>query len=278
MSVAIDVFPKRPLALAKVPGRAIRRVLLLLLAILLALPALYWGNITLQRSQLQQDLRARGVRADEVIDLKGDCYSRRNRYSGIDRPIDCWLAMTYRLRTEHGGAVLTTDVHLDGAMPIFTPAAFYDPLNPTRAMLKPEMDRSLGWDETYGPALLLLPSLITLLVFFLTARRGLARAARDPKPIIVPIEKMIRQPGRLYIHIRVPGSDKIRVDSFANPLVPLLVRPPPGAPPDQPWTLALLGSNGRGYALDDQLSALDLTPVERARVLEEVRIEARGLA
>lgn len=267
MADVLHVFPRRPLELASDKCRTRGRILLLAVAALLTLPALYWGNISWQRAQLQQDLRARGLLAAEVLDLDGDCYSRRNRYSGTERPIDCWLQITYRLRPEEGGSVRTAPAHLDGRMPLFTPPAYYDPADPGRVMLKPEMDRTLGWDETFGPFLLLVIPAIVLAIFFFTARRGLAKAARDPKPLIVPIEKMIRQGNKLYTHSRPPGAARPFVDSFVAPAAPLLVPPPGGSPPDQQWGLALLSPTGRSYLLDDRLACLELSDHERAAVL-----------
>jgi len=260
----VDVFPRRPLALAEVPGRARNRLLLLLLAALLVLPSLYWGNIAWQRHQLRQDLRARGVPVAEAIDLDGDCYSRRSRANGRDTPIDCWLQLRYR--AEAGGEIRTADVHLDGGMPIFTPPAVYDPQDPGRVMLKPELDRDTDWDEALGPILLLLLPLGVLTVWFFGGRRGLAKAAADPHPLIVPIEQVNPQPGRVYIRTRPLGAARASVDSFVPPAKPLLVRPPAGSPPEQQWVLALQGAK-RVYALDDRLALLDLTEAERSAVL-----------
>jgi len=268
MADIVNRFPRRPIRLAKDRKRATNRLLLLAAAALLALPGLYWGNIAWQRHQLQQDLRARGVPADEVLGAEGDCLSRRSRYSGAERPIDCWLTLTYRLRPEEGGGVKTAPAHLDGRMPIFTPPAYYDPADPDRVMLKPEMDRTLGWDETFGPLFLLVMPAIVLAIFFFTSRRGLAKAARDPKPAIVPIEKVVRQPGKIYVHSRPPGAARPFVDTFVAPDQPLLVRPPAGSQPEQQWALALTAPNGRTYLLDSQLSTLELTNEERAAVLE----------
>jgi hypothetical protein len=271
MADIVDLFPRRPIRLAKDKQRTARRLLLLAAALLLALPAFYWGDIAWQRRQLQQDLRARGVQADAVLDAQGDCTARRSRLSGAERPIDCWLTITYRLRPQEGGAVRTAQAHLDGRMPIFTPPAYYDPADPDRVMLKPEMDRSLGWDETLGPLFLLIIPAIVLAIFFLTSRRGLAQAAKDPRPAIVPIEKMIRQGNKLYLHTRPPGAERPSVDSFAAPAAPLLAPPPPGAPPGDQWVLALISPKGRAYALDDKLAWLDLTEIERAALLGVAR-------
>jgi len=267
MASVLDAFPRRPLRLAPDRKRRTNRILLLVVAALLALPSLYWGNIGWQRARLQQDLRARGVRAAEVLNAEGDCYSRRSRVSGAERPIDCWLTLTYRLRKEEGGGVRTAPAHLDGPMPIFTPAAYYDPADPDRVMLQPEMERTLGWDEMLGPVLLLLIPATVLAIFFFTSRRGLAKSAREPRPVIVPIEKVIRQPGKMYVHNRPAGAHRPFVDTFVEPATPLLVRPPAGAPPDQHWALALQSPKGRAYVLDSQLAQLDLTDAERAAVL-----------
>ncbi|HMG48383.1 MAG TPA: hypothetical protein VK614_13100 [Allosphingosinicella sp.] len=202
---------------------------------------------------------------------RGHCTARRSRLSGTERPIDCWFDLTYRLRPEEGGALRKAQVHLEGGAPIFTPPAIYDPQDPARVMLEPELERDMTWSEWLGPLFLLLLPAATLLVFFATARRGLAKAARNPDPLVVPIEKVIRQPGRLYLHTRAPGAPKPAVDSFPVPLVPLQVPPPPGAPPEQQWVLALKAPGGRHYVLDGALAWLDLTDEERSRVLNAAR-------
>lgn len=271
MAGVLDVFPRRPLRLAANRQRTIGRVLLLAATLLLALPALYWGNQSWHGASLRADLRARGVRAAETLNADGDCTSRRSRLSGAERPIDCWFDLTYRLRPEEGGGLRKAQVHLDGRAPIFTPPAIYDPLDPGRVMLEPELEREMSWSELLGPLFLLLLPAATLLVFFLTARRGLAKAARNPEPLIVPIEKVIRQPGRLYLHTRAPGAPRPAVDSFPVPLVPLQVPPPFGAAPEQQWVLALKAPNGRHYVLDGALAWLDLTDEERSRVLNAAR-------
>jgi hypothetical protein len=266
MARIVSVFPRRPIALAKDKPRRRRRALLLVAVLLSALPSLYWGNISWQRARLQQDLRLRGVQADEVIKADGNCTSRRNRYSGAERPVDCWLTLTYRLRPEEGGAVVTAPAHLDGRMPIFTPPAFYDPQAPERVMLKPEMDRDLGWDETFGPYFLLIIPAILLGLFFGTSRRGLAAAARAPQPIAVAIEKVGRAPNKYWVRFRAPGAAKSYVDTFKG-TTPLTIQPPPGSPPGEEWALALVSPGGRPYLLDARLAGLDLTEEERAAVL-----------
>lgn len=273
MASIVDIFPRRPLKLAADPGRRNRRILLLAITVLLALPALYWGSIAWRSAQLRSDLRARGVEAAETIGTEGDCYSRRNRLSGAERPIDCWLTLTYRLRPEEGGAVRTAPVHLEGRAPIFTPRAFYDPQNPDRVMLQPEMDREMTWSESIGPLSLLLLPAATLLVFFFTSRRGLAKAAQNPDPLIVPVEKLHRQmpANKLYVHFQPPGAARPLCDVFPGGASPLLVPPPLGAHPDQQWVLALKARNGRPYLLDSALAYLDLTDDERARVLSAAR-------
>lgn len=266
MAGIVDIFPRRPIKLANVPGRAKRRIMLLVLAALLALPALYWGNKAWQSQSLRQDMRARGVEAASVSDSKGDCTSRRQRLSGSESPIGCEVTLTYELRPEEGGGTRTATLHLDGRMPIFTPRVYYDPANPDRAMLKPEVDRELSWSETIGPAFLLLLPAIALAFFFFGGRRGLAKAAADPKPLTVPIEKVMHHQNKLYVHSRPPGAERAVVDAFTNPATPLLVRPPDGAPEGQQWALALMGAK-RPYLLDSQLADLDLTEAERSDVL-----------
>jgi hypothetical protein len=237
----------------------------------LALPALYWGSQAACSAMLRADLKARGVRAAETMDAEGDCTSRRSRISGSESPIGCWLDVTYRLRPEEGGEVRTAMAHLAGRMPIFTPTAIYDPRDPGRMMLEPEMERPMTWSELLGPIILLLLPAMALLVFFATSRRGLAKAARNPDPVIVPVEKVIRQPGRLTIYTRIPGAARPYADTFPVPDTALQVPPPAGAHADQQWVLALRSPKGRHYVLDSQLTWLDLAEDERNRLLSAAR-------
>lgn len=271
MASVLEVFPRRPIGLARDRRRTGRRILLLAVAVLLALPALYWGYQSWHSAALRADLRARGVRAAETLGAKGDCTSRRSRLSGTERPIDCEFDLTYRLRPEEGGALRRARVHHEGRAPIFTPAAIYDPQDPARVMLEPELEREMSWSELLGPAFLLLLPAVTLLIFFATSRRGLARAAQRPEPLIVPIEKVIRQPGKLYLHTRAPGAARPAVDVFPNPSTPLQVPAPAGAQPDQQWVLALKSPSGRHYVLDGALAWLDLGDDERRRLLDAAR-------
>src|SRR4051812_24389656 len=271
MASVTEVFPRRPLRLASDPKRTRNRALLLALAALLALPSLYWGNQAWQSTSLRADLRARGVRAPETLGAKGDCTARRSRLSGSERPIGCWFTLSYRLRPEEGGTVREAQVHIEGWPSIFTPPAIYDPRNPGRVMLEPELERAMTWSELLGPLFLLLLPATALLVFFATSRRGLAKAAANPEPVIVPVEKVIRQPGRTTIHTRVPGTARPYADTFAKAETALLVPPPPGAPADQQWVLALKSPKGRHYVLDSQLAWLDLPDDERNRLLSAAR-------
>jgi hypothetical protein len=271
MASVIDLFPRRPLALRPDPARRRKRVLLFLLSLLLALPALYRGYPSDHSAMLRADLRARGVRAAETLDAKGECTSRRSRYGGTERPVGCWLDVTYRLRPEEGGALRSAPAHLEGRAPIFTPTAIYDPQDPDRMMLEPEMERAMTWSELVGPVFLLLLPAGALLFFFASSRRGLARAASNPDPVIVPVEKVIRQPGRLTIHTRLPGAARPHADTFAKTESPLLVPTPDGAPADQQWVLALKSPGGGHYVLDSRLAWLDLPEDERNRLLSAAR-------
>lgn len=271
MASAVEVFPRRPLKLAPDPRRRNWRIVLLVVALLSALPASYWGLSAWRSAQLRADLRTRGVHADQTMDADGECTSSRNRLSNSARPVGCWFTVSYRLRPEEGGAIRKAQLHLDGGSPIFTPPVVYDPQDPGRAMFQPEMERDMSWSELIGPiALLLIPGMI-LIAFFLTSRRGLAAAAARPEPIAVAIEKAVRSPGRLYLHTRAPGAARPVVDAFSNPTMPLLVAPPPGAPGEQQWALALLSPRGRHYVLDSALALLDLSPEERSAVLSAAR-------
>ena len=272
MDRVIDLFPRRPIALRSDPKRRRNRIVLAGLIAALALPGVYWTYRSISSASLRADLQARGVRAAETMDAEGDCTSRRDRFSGAERPIDCWLNLTYRLRPEEGGEVRMAPVHLLGRPPIFTPPAFYDPQDPGRVMLEPEMERAMTWSELLGPFFLLLfPALLFAGYIAAASRRGLAGAARNPDPVAVPVEKVIRQPNRLTIHSRLPGADRAFADSFANPETPLQVPPPAGAPADQQWVLALRSPKGRHYVLDSALAWLDLTDDERSRLLGAAR-------
>ena len=138
-------------------------------------------------------------------------------------------------------------------------------------MLEPEMERAMTWSEILGPVFLLLFPAIGLLVFLAVSRRGLARAARNPDPIVVAVEKAIRQPRRLILHTRLPGAERVKVDSFAQGEEPLVVPAPPGAPEGQQWVLALRAPGGKHYVLDSRLAWLDLTEDERSRLLGAAR-------
>lgn len=271
MASVIDLFPRRPLRLRTNPKRTKWRIVSLAATFLLALPALYWGYQAADSFMLRADLKARGVRAAETMDAEGDCTSRRSRLSGTESPIGCWFNVTYRLRPEEGGEVRTALAHLEGRAPIFTPTAIYDPRDPGRVMLEPEMERPMTWSELLGPIFLLILPALALLIFFATSRRGLAGAARNPDPVIVPVEKVIRQPGRLTIHTRIPGAGRPYADTFGIPETALQVPPPTGAPADQQWVLALKSPNGRHYVLDSQLAWLDLPDDERNRLLSAAR-------
>jgi hypothetical protein len=271
MASVVDVFPRRPLKLARDPKRRNWRIVLLAAALLSALPALYWGSQAWTGQQLRADLRARGVHAADTMDADGECMSRRSRITNSARPIDCWFTVSYRLRPEEGGTERKTQMHLEGASPVFTPPVIYDPQDPGRAMLQPEVEREMTWSELAGPVVLLLIPAPILAAFFFTSRRGLAAAAARPHPLLVPIEKAIRSPGRIYLHTRAPGAEKPTVDTFPASAMPLLVAPPPGASGERQWALALQSPKGRHYVLDSALAWLDLTPEERSRVLSAAR-------
>jgi hypothetical protein len=271
MASVVEVFPRRPLALAKNSRRRNWRIVLLIVALLSALPAAYWGYQTWSGQLLRADLRARGVRAADTMVADGECTSRRSRLGNSSRPIACWFTVSYRLRPEEGGTERKAEMRLEGGSPIFTPPVIYDPEDPGRAMLQPEVERAMTWSELLGPiALLLIPAMI-LVAFFATARRGLAAAAANPRPLVVAIEQAIRQPGRIFLHTRAPGADKTMVDTFSAPAMPLLVSPPVDTSDEQQWALALKSPKGRHYVLDSELAWLDLTQEERSRLLNAAR-------
>jgi hypothetical protein len=268
VSPVLDVFPRRPIALVTTPARRRGRAIGLIVCLLLFAPAIYWGVQSWSSARLRADLREHGVMAAETIDADGSCTARRSRLSGSETPISCDYTLTYRLRPEEGGAVRQAPVHLDGASPIFTPNAYYDPADPSRVMLKPEMDRDMTWSELLGPVFLLLLPLAALLWWWGTGRRGLAAAAALPEPLIAPVEKAIRQmpANRLTVHFRPEGAPRPFGTTFGPGEEPLLVRPPAGAPEGQQWVLALRSPKGRPYALDAGLRELELTEEERTAI------------
>ena len=267
-SPVLDVFPRRPIALVTTPARRRNRIIGLVLCLLLFGPSLYWGYQAWSSQALRADLREHGVMAAETMDAEGSCTSRRSRLSGNETPVSCDYIVTYRLRPEEGGRVRQAPVHLDGASPIFTPTAYYDPADPGRVMLKPEIDRDMTWSELLGPFFLLLLPLVALLWWWATGRGGLAKAAARPNPLIAPVERAVRQlpANRLNVHFRPPGDARAGYKSFGPGEEPLLVRPPAGAAQDEQWLLALRSPTGRAYALDAEMKDLDLTDEERAAI------------
>lgn len=264
----LNAFPRRPIALVTTPGRRRARIIGLILCLLLFGPSLYWGYKAWSGQALRLDLRDHGVLAAETMDADGSCTSRRSRLSGTETPLSCDYTLTYRLRPEEGGEVRQAPVHLDGASPIFTPSAYYDPADPGRVMLKPEMDRDMTWSELLGPIFLLLLPLACLAWWWGTARRGLAAAAANPNPLIAPVEKAVRQmpANRLILHVRPAGDTRAWITALGPGEEPLLVRPPPGAAEGEQWLLALRSPKGKAYALDAGMKDLDLTEQERAAI------------
>jgi hypothetical protein len=267
-SPVLIAFPRRPIALVTTPARKRARIIGLIFCLLLFGPSLYWGYKAWSGQALRMDLRDHGVMAAETMDADGSCTSRRSRLSGTETPLSCDYTLTYRLRPEEGGAVRQAPVHLDGASPIFTPSAYYDPADPGRVMLKPEMDRDMTWSELLGPIFLLLLPAAGLAWWWGSARRGLAAAAANPDPVIAPVEKAIRQmpANRLILHVRPPGDARSWSTALGPGEEPLLVRPPAGAAEGEQWLLALRSPKGRPYALDSGMKDLELSEAERAAI------------
>lgn len=264
-SPVLDAFPRRPIGLVTAPQRRRGRILALVFCLLLFGPSLYWGVVRWNEASLRGDLRERGVMAAATGDADGTCTARRGRLSGEETAQGCDFTVTYTLRPEEGGGERTGQVHVEGRAPIFTPTAYYDPQDPSRVMLKPEIDRDPSFSQWAAPFLLLLLPLGALLWWWATGRRGLAKAAASPDPLIAPIEKAIRQmpANRLVVHFRAEGQPRVSVTTFRPGEEPLFVRPPAGAPEGQQWLLALRSPKGTAYALDAGLRDLDLTDQER---------------
>jgi hypothetical protein len=266
-SPVLHAFPRRPIGLVTTPQRRRGRIAGLIFCLLLFGPSLYWGIVRWNEASLRADLRERGVMAADTATSEGSCTSRRGRLTGEDTPRGCSFTITYSLRAEEGGGERQADVYLHGRPPILTPSAWYDPQDPSRVMLRPEIDRDPGWSQRWAPFLLLLLPLIGLLWWWFSGRQGLAKAAANPDPVIAPIEQV--PPGnRLTIHFRPPGAPRASVKVYGPGEQPFLVRPPADAPADQQWVLTLRSPKGRYHALDAGLKDLDLSEQERAALHE----------
>lgn len=263
-AAVLEAFPRRPLQLARDPARAQRRLLWLVVALLAFAPAVWWGLGLWRDNGLRHDLRERGVSAS-VIDSQGECFSRRT-ISG-DEPRGCNLTITYEVAKEHGGGVRTADVHLPGEPTVLAPQALYDPADPDRVMLLREIERgTTGSDWIAMTVLTLLPA-IGLLTWFATGRGALAKAAAEPRPVVVAIDRVERGPNRIDIWFHRPNGDgQPLLRSFRNGARPLLVAPPGGAT-DRNQALALLGPRDHPILLDADLGELELTDQERAAIV-----------
>jgi hypothetical protein len=260
----VNAFPRRPIELVKAPDAGKKRRNALIIILLLFLPGLYFGWTMWQDQQLREFLRTSGVQA-EVLNSEGTCFSRR-QISG-DEPKGCNLEIDYRLRSEEGGGTRHAKVWLSGRQPIFTPAALYDPADPSRVMLKPEAERDLTWKNWIGPFFILLIPVIALLIWLFGHKGGIVDALKDPKPVTVPVARFVRTQNILQVFFHKPDGGKELMQAFAKGKEPLLLHPPAGAASDNPWALALLAPSGRPILLDSDLATLDLTEAERAAIL-----------
>ncbi len=189
-SPVLDAFPRRPIGLVTTPQRRRGRIAGLLLCLVLFGPSLYWGIVRWNEASLRADLREHGVMAAYTGTGEGSCTSRRGRLTGEDTPRGCSFTITYTLRAEEGGGERQAEVYLHGRPPILTPSAWYDPQDPSRVMLRPEIDRDPSWSQRWAPFLLLLLPLVGLLWWWFSGRGGLAKAAASPDPLIAPIEQV----------------------------------------------------------------------------------------
>ena len=265
-SPIVDAFPRRPLSLTKSPEHTRRRLLWLLGVVALAILPLYGIVSDLRMRSLRNDLLERGVEG-EVLSADGSCLSRR-QITG-DEPRGCNFEITYRLRKEEGGDVRTAEVWLSGSAPgVFAPPALYDPQDPSRVMLKPEVEREPELDTRVGSSLLMLIPALALLAWFATGRGALAKAARDPRPVVVPIERTVwnGQARRTEVWFERPGGGNPLRNDFRENDGPLLARPPDAADGRQ-YALGLLTPKGVPVLLDKELKMIDLSEEERAAVL-----------
>ncbi len=260
----LAAFPRRPLKLVRTRDHVRRRLLGLGFVILLAIPAAWFLFDVWREAGLRADLRERGVVAD-VLQSEGTCTSRR-QISG-DEPLGCNLTITYAVQKEHGGGTRTADVWLDGDAPrVFAPPAVYDPEAPDRVMLRSEVDRDMRWGEVVGPSILAVFPLLALLWWLATGSGALARAARDPDPVIVPVERIARRGKWLQVWFRAPDGGQPVVNEFPEGSGPLFVEPARDGSPDQPYVLALARPGRPPVLLDRDLGRLDFTDEERRAV------------
>jgi hypothetical protein len=273
-SPVIAAFPRRPLELSDRAGRRKRRLMSLALVLLLFLPGIWFAWGVFSDMRLRSDLRERGVETS-VLSSEGHCTSRR-QITG-DEPLGCNLTITYEPKPEHGGGTRTADVWLDGSAPrVFSPPALYDPGDPDRAMLKPEVERNPGWDNLLGPFIPLVIAFIALGFWFLLGEGARARAGRDPRPAIVPIDRAERMGKWLHVTFQPEGAPKPVRDTFEGDNGPLLVAPPGGGSGERDWALALVPEKGRPCLIDAKLSRFDFTEEERGAILRAAFGESRA--
>ena len=259
-SPVLDAFPKRPLVPVTAPGHSRKRLVGLLIVLLLVLPSAFLFFKVAREDALRSDLRARGAQTS-VLSSEGRCTSRR-QISG-DEPLGCNLTITYRAR-EEGDQLLTADVWLDGDSPrIFTPDAVYDPVDPSRVMLKPEVDREREPDEFVLALILLALPAFGLLVWFAGGKGRLAKAASNPQPQLVQIDRAVAQQRWVEYWVRPGGLGEPVRSVMPASQRPFLVAPPEEESGDRLWALALLDSRGKPFLLDENLSLLDFTTQER---------------
>ena len=245
-------FRARPLGLGQGPKRRDAAAILLLVAdrALLALPALYWGNIAWQSAQLRSgSARARRPRGRDA--------GRRGRLQFAAQPAqrhrqaDRLLARRHLPAPPRGrrrGAHRARPSRRPDA-DLHARRAIYDPRDPgpgdaeagdgPRDGLGRSVRADLPAAHSRRRAARLLPR-----------PRGAASPGRraDPEPVIVPIEKVIRQPGKLYIHTRAARA-RPRPSSTASPIPSCRCwcRPPAGAPPTSNGCWRCRAPKGRHY-------------------------------
>ena len=269
-SPMLEAFPRRPLKPKIPPGYARKRLFGLVLVLLLILPSIYLFLKVAHEDSLRSDLRARGVDT-QVLSSQGRCTSRR-QISG-DQPLGCNLEISYRPLRAHGGDVRTADVWLDGSAPrVFTPSAIYDPEDPSRVMLKPEVERDAELDEFILAIVLLVLPAGALLLWFASGQRRLAGAARDPRPQLVPIERMVPSQHWTEYWVRPEGSEEAVRTMLSSRQRPFLVQPPESDSAQHAWALVLLDRKDRPVMLDGELDLLDFTADEK----EALRAAAYG--
>jgi hypothetical protein len=227
--------------------------------------AAYLGWGAWREAGLRADLRARGEPA-QVEHAEGSCTSR-NSINGRN-PVGCNFTVSYRIRSEEGGALREAQVYVPGEAPLVgTPPVRYDPLDPSRVMSEADVERDKPFMDWAVPVFL--PAIFSVLGFFVWFALGdktFARAAAAPRPALVPVTNLepIQSTGGIRVHFQRPDGRAGKRDF--NGFSPLLL-----TVNGREQAVALLDLKDRPILLSQDLRELVLEPEERAAILAAAR-------